>query len=73
MDPTKSSNPTRVARLEETINCLKELGIEEVYVEVVDPDNICFTSVQDQKLYSFCYSKHIEALAKKSSEPYVGL
>jgi len=67
MDPTKSSNPTRVARLEETIKVLKELGIEEVYIEVVDPDNICFTSVNDQKLYAFCYSKHIEALAEKSS------
>ncbi len=63
MDPTKCSNPTRVARLEETIKCLKELGIEEVYIEVADPDNICFTSVKDQRLYAFCYSKQIERLS----------
>jgi len=63
MDPTKCSNPTRVARLEETINVLKELGIEEVYIEVTDPDNICFTSVKDQRLYAFCYSKNIERMA----------
>ena len=59
MNPNKCSNPVRVAKLEETINVLKELDLEEVYIEVVDPDNICFTSVQDQKLYAFCYSKHI--------------
>ena len=63
MDPRKCSNPTKVARLEETINALKELGIEEVYIEVTDHDNICFTSVKDQKLYAFCYSKQIERLS----------
>jgi len=59
----KCSNPTRVAKLEETINVLKELSIEEVYVEVVDPNNICFTSVKDLKLYAFCYSKEIEKMS----------
>lgn len=39
---------------------LKEQGGEEVYVEVTDPDNICFTSVKDQRVYAFCYSKNIE-------------
>ena len=40
MNPIKSSNPIRIARLEETIKVLKELGVEEVYIEVADPDNI---------------------------------
>lgn len=60
MDPTKCSNPTRIAKLEETLNFLKERGVEEVYVEVVDPNNIRFTSVKDMKVYAFCHTKHIE-------------
>ena len=60
MDPTKSSNPTRIVKLEETLNLLKEQGVEEVYVEIADPNNICFTSVKDRSVYAFCYSIQIE-------------
>jgi len=56
----KCSNPTRIAKLEETLNLLKKQGVEEVYVEVADPNNICFTSTKDPKVYAFCYSKEIE-------------
>jgi len=67
MDPTKSSNPFRIARIEETIKTLKELGIEEVYIEVTDPDNICFIPVNDYRKYRFCYSKRIEELGGRST------
>jgi len=46
--------------LQETLRFLKEQGVEEVYVEVTDPNNICFTSTKDPKVYAFCYSKEIE-------------
>jgi len=65
MDPTKCSNPTRIASLEDILNLLKEQGVEEVYVEVVDPNNIRFTSVKDMKVYAVCYSKQIESLGTK--------
>jgi len=60
MDPTKCSNPTRITNMEDIINLLKGQGVEEVYVEVIDPDNICFTSVEDMKVYAICYSKQLE-------------
>ena len=60
MDFTRCSNPTRIAKLEESLNLLKKQGVEEVYVEVSDPNNICFTSTKDLKVYAFCYSKEIE-------------
>ena len=60
MDPTKCSNPVRMVKLEETLNFFKEHGVEEVYIEVADPDNICFTSAADRSLFAFCHSKDIE-------------
>ena len=69
MDYTKCSNPIRIAKLEETLDILKKQGVEEVYVEVSDPDNICFTSTKDSKVYAFCYSKNIEKSIPTPSRP----
>ena len=60
VDFGKCSNPTRIVKLEECLELLKKQGVEEVYVEVTDPDNICFSSTKDQRTYAFCYSKNIE-------------
>jgi hypothetical protein len=66
MNLSRASNPTRIAKLEETLNLLKKQGVEEVYVEISDPNNVCFISVKDMKVYAFCYSRLIEGVVKCS-------
>ena len=62
------SNPIRITQLEETLNELKKLGVTDVYIQILDGNNIEFADTKDPaKTYMIAYSNIIHDMAKASS------
>lgn len=59
------TNPIRIRNIEDTLNELKKLGVTEVYIQVLDGNNVEFVDKKNQRNYRICYSNEIYEMSKR--------
>jgi len=50
------TNPTSIEHIKETLAESEKLGVKDVYIRVIDENNIEFTDVKNRRVYRIAYS-----------------
>jgi hypothetical protein len=62
------SNAMNIAKLEETLNFLKQQGVTDVYVQIKDGNNVEFCDITNPaKTYAIAYSNLIYEMTNKAT------
>ena len=52
------SNPMNIAKLEETLNFLKQQGVTDVYIQIKDGNNVEFCDIHSTRYILLPYQVH---------------